>query len=372
MSAPLKKRILRFLQREFVLSLFFLVLIVLAVVYPGKIKEYPGMVSRETMLTLTVLLMIATGIKESGYFEVFAARMIKKVHNEKMLAFFLITISAVLSTFLTNDVALFIVVPLTLSLQKVIRNDISKLIIFEAIAVNVGSFLTPIGNPQNIFLWHKWGVSSVSFIFKTLPGVVVLYVLLIVFVLLVFRSKKIRLTGSEERIFFDKKLFVLSMMMLLVFIVSLETGYENVLVFVVFGLFMVFYRKVLVKTDWLLLLLFVLIFIDFHVISTLPAISEGVHKLSIESGRNVYLLSGVLSQFISNVPAGVFVSKFSNDWFAVVYGVNVGGNGLVFASLANVIAMRMAGGKSIWITFHKYSLPYLVISGALICFLFFC
>jgi Na+/H+ antiporter NhaD/arsenite permease-like protein len=298
--------------------------------------------------------------------------MIKKLHNERSLALFMITLSALLSTFLTNDIALFIVVPLSLSLQKVIKNDITKLIIFEAIAVNVGSFLTPIGNPQNIFLWHKWGVTTTEFIFKTLPGVLILYGILILFALPVFGKKEIRpfdTNGRHENL--NRRLFLSSLVLLAVFVVTLELKQVLYILPFVLLFYLLFYRRVLLRVDWLLLLLFVIIFIDFHVISTLPLIVEKMKYLNLTSGSDVFLFSGVVSQFISNVPASVFVSKFSNDWYAVVYGVNTGGNGIAFASLANLIALRMAGNKKIWITFHKYSIPYMVVSGLAVYLLFF-
>ncbi|MCS5961287.1 hypothetical protein LNP74_26120 [Klebsiella pneumoniae subsp. pneumoniae] len=73
--------------------------------------------------------------------------------TERQLAIFMVLAAALLSTFLTNDVALFIVVPLTLTLKKWCAIPVNRLIIFEALAVNAGSLLTPIGNPQNILLW---------------------------------------------------------------------------------------------------------------------------------------------------------------------------------------------------------------------------
>ena len=84
---------------------------------------------------------------------------------------------------------------------------------------------------------------------------------------------------------------------------------------------------------------------------------------------SVFVYSLLISQIISNVPAAVFLSKFSSNWLAIAYGVNVGGNGIVIASLANLIALRMVGDKKIWSRFHRYSLVYLSISACLIYFL---
>ena len=119
-----------------------------------------------------------------------------------------------------------------------------------------------------------------------------------------------------------------------------------------------FYRDVLIKTDWLLLLTFVVIFIDFHILGDFAGILK----------CDVILLSVIVSQLISNVPASVFVSKFSHNWLAIAYGVNVGGNDLVVSSLANLIALRMTNKRKAWINFHKYSLPYLLISCGMVFF----
>ncbi|KAA0011030.1 MAG: DUF1646 domain-containing protein [Thermoplasmata archaeon] len=141
-------------QKKKCLQHFFSYFILLTIVYPEKVKEYPYFVDWKTILTLAGLLVISTGIKESGYFYHAFRQILVKLKTERALVLFLIFLSALLSTFLTNDVCLFIVVPLTLALQKILRNNIIKMVIFEAIAVNVGSLLTPIGNPQNLFLWH--------------------------------------------------------------------------------------------------------------------------------------------------------------------------------------------------------------------------
>ncbi len=135
----------------------------------------------------------------------------------------------------------------------------------------------------------------------------------------------------------------------------------------VFLFYLIFYRKqVLPRVDWLLLLLFIIIFIDFNVLSSVPVISKSVYGLlKPEHTKNVFLFAAFISQLISNVPASVFVSRFSHCWLGITYGVNIGGNGLIIASLANVIALRMANNKKIWLNFHKYSIPYFLITLAI-------
>jgi len=324
--------------------IFLLILLgILAVICPADIKDYPSFVEWQTIVALTGLLMITTGLKESGYFGSASEKILKRVKNERGLAIFFILLSAVLSTFLTNDITLFLVVPLTLTLQRLSRKSILKLVIFEAMAVNAGSALTPIGNPQNLFLWHQWGISFPSFMLRMLPLTVHLLLFLLIFAWFSFPDQKIaRSPGSATREKPRKTLFLLSLILLLVYLISLELRLALWALPVIFILYLLFFRKVLRRTDWLLLLTFILIFIDFHILSTLPAITAWIGDMDLNIPAHVFLLSSGASQVISNVPASVFVSKFSHDWPAITYGVNVAGNGLVIASLANIIALRLA------------------------------
>ncbi|BCQ38872.1 hypothetical protein ERHA54_14750 [Erwinia rhapontici] len=127
----------RFLHLLVVLGLL------LACFVPFRLAELPGAVDWPTIITLSGLLMLTKGIEASGYFDVLGRRLVQGFRHQRQLALFLVAAAALLSTFLTNDVALFILVPLTLSLRKYSALPIARLIIFEALAVNAGSLLTP-------------------------------------------------------------------------------------------------------------------------------------------------------------------------------------------------------------------------------------
>lgn len=184
------RTIIKFAKKEAVLFIFLFLLVIVAVLYPDKIINYPSFVDWRTIIALTGLLIITTGLKESEYFDIFSENMLKKLKNERSLSIFLILFSVLLSTFLTNDVALFVVIPLTIGIQDLVKNDISKLIVFETISVNVGSALTPIGNPQNLFLWHNWNISFITFITEMLPLVIIFLAILFTFVWIVFPTKR--------------------------------------------------------------------------------------------------------------------------------------------------------------------------------------
>jgi len=134
----------------------------------------------------------------------------------------------------------------------------------------------------------------------------------------------------------------------------------------IFVVYILFYKKVIKSIDWLLLLIFVLIFIDFGILSEIPFFRNTMIKTNLNNESNLYFLSILTSQIMSNVPSAVFISRFSDNWRIIC----IGGNGLVIASLANIIALRIAKDKKAWIRFHLFSVPYLTISSIIVYFLF--
>jgi Na+/H+ antiporter NhaD/arsenite permease-like protein len=366
-----KSKIHLFLVKNLIFLPFLVLLILFVAVYPEKISSYPDFVDWHTVLNLTGLLIVVTAIRESAYIGRLSRGLLLRTSTERGLALALVILSGVLSMFLTNDIALFITVPLTLGFQDAIRNDVKKLIIFQALAVNVGSALTPVGNPQNLFLWHEWGISFFHFIGQMAPLFGVMSIVLMAFVWISFPSEKLVFQKKQHKNGVDSGMFFLSVVALVAFIASIELGVAYYALAVVILVYLIFYRKIFVKTDWLLLLLFVVMFIDFHLLSEVPFVEKLVGQFTMTRPSDAFVSSLLSSQFISNVPAAIFISKFSNSWRAITYGVSVGGNGLVMASLANIIALRFVKERSIWIDFHKYSILYLLVTGGLVYLLFF-
>ncbi|WP_202320304.1 SLC13 family permease [Archaeoglobus neptunius] len=358
-------------EKDTILTFFLFLLVILAIVYPDKMASYISIIDWRPIVALAGLILIATGLKESGYFDILSRRVLGWCKTERGLSIILVLLAVFLSTFLTNDVTLFVVVPITLGIRKMVEIDALKLVVFEAMAVNAGSALTPIGNPQNIFLWHEWGVSFITFLLQTLPLFIVLLVLLLLFTYLSFPAIELDFSKNIEDPKKDTTLFVLSTVMLAAYLAFLELRQSQMLLPLVVLLYALLYRRVLINTDWLLILLFIVVLIDFRVLSSVPPLIELVGTLDIKSSGNIFIFSAVTSQLISNVPAAIFVSNFSHNWPAIVYGVNIGGNGLITASFANIIALRMVQSEKRWRRFHKYSVPYFLITGWVAYMLFF-
>lgn len=98
----------------------------------------PGLIDWQTVLTLTGLLILTKAVEYSGFLMWLAHRVVHHIHSERALAFLLIALAAALSTLLTNDVALFVVVPLVLSLNRLTPLPVRRLVIYIALAVNAG------------------------------------------------------------------------------------------------------------------------------------------------------------------------------------------------------------------------------------------
>ena len=167
--APGLRKFVRFVANEPVLAILAAVLIVLQCLHPRAWRELPGLVDWPTVETLAGLLILTKAVELSGFLMWLAHRVVHRVHSERGLAGLLIALAAGLSMLVTNDVALFVVIPLVLSLNRLTPLPVKRLTIFTALAVNAGSILTPLGNPQNLFLWQTSGVSFGAFVYALLP-----------------------------------------------------------------------------------------------------------------------------------------------------------------------------------------------------------
>jgi len=339
------------------LGLFFLLFFYLK----PSFKEIYFFIDWGTIRALTSLLLITTALKLSNVFYYFSTKIIKYFKTEKALAFVLILLSLFLSMFLTNDITLFIIVPLTLAFANQIKNDLTKLVIFEAIAVNVGSELTPLGNPQNIFLFRQMDISVIEFIEKMSIIFLPQLLILLFFIFIFFSNEKIKINLKDIKKI-DKFLFISSIFLFLVFIISLEYSIVRYALIIIIAFYLFSgYKKIFLEFDYFLILTFIIMFIDFGLLTKIDFIKNNISKIDMNFS-NTLNLSIILSQLISNVPAAIFMSSFSNNYIAIAYGVNIGGNGLLIGSFANIIALRFLKNKKYYITFHKYSLLFFILS----------
>jgi len=316
------------LKRDRFFHLLLITGVGLSVFVPFTPHTWPAAIDWRTIITLSGLMMLTKGVELSGYFDVLGRKMVRRFATERKLALFMVFSAALLSTFLTNDVALFIVVPLTLTLRKLCEIPVTRLIIFEALAVNAGSLLTPIGNPQNILLWGRSGLSFTAFTGQMAPLALAIVASLLAVGWFAFPNKSLQYHSGTT------------------------------------GGFLFLARRVLVSVDWTLLLVFMAMFIDVHLLIQLPVLQNVLHSVSGLSQPGLWLTAIGLSQVISNVPSTILLLNYVPPTVLLAWAVNVGGFGLLPGSLANLIALRMANDRRIWWRFHLWSIPMLLWSAA--------
>ena len=275
----------------------------------------------EVLFLLFVLFVVVNGLQKSGLL----LKLTRTIEKGKAIPLKLVLATFFLSMLITNDIALIVIVPLTLSLN-INRKDI--LVILEALSANAGSAFTPIGNPQNIYIYWFYNVSLGAFIKTIAPFSLFFLVLLIVFSIFI----KIKNNSQEHQ---AGKISKNAYVYVALFLIVLLTVFHvfPVSLGIVVPLFALLFDRKALRIDYALLLSF---FFFFGIADNLKTIltSEITHS------GHIFLFSALASQIMSNVPATLLFAKFTSNWEALLWGSNAGGFGSLFGSLANLIAYK--------------------------------
>ena len=335
-----------------------------AVYNPRAPTEILKLVDWQTIGALAGLLAITQGVERSGMLQAAAQRLLGRVTNLRGLALLLSAAAALLSALVTNDVSLFLLVPLTRVLATQAHLPLARLVVLEALAVNAGSALTPIGNPQNLYLWHRSGESFLGFMGMMAPTVAVMLFWLFVAVWLLAPKTSITLKPAPDAATVQPRLLALAGVLFVAFVIALDRHWLLAGLGLVFGAFLLFYPRVLRGVDWALLAIIALMFVDLRQLAELPAIAALLKQWPIHEGWRAYLAAIAASQVISNVPATILLDGTVRDLPALAAGVSVGGFGCVLGSLANLIALRLARLPHGLREFHRISIPFLLVCAA--------
>ena len=314
------------------------------VIHPDS--EYPGYIDFRSLGILWGLMVVIQGLRENSVFEKIGENLLNRVKNGWQLSLVLILTCFFTSMLITNDVALITFVPFAImTLYKCSRKDLMiPVIVLQTIAANLGSMLTPIGNPQNLYLYGVTGISLGDFILTMLPYSAAT-LLLLIFSTAFLPKKKMPLSvsasdndqvvksfGSPLQIAIYVVLFVLAILTV-VRIVPFPA-----MVLTIFVTVLVMDNKIIFRADYILLITFVGFFIFTGNMARITQIKEFLS--SIVEGKEFW--AGLItSQFISNVPATLVLSDFATDYKQLLLGVNVGGLGTLIASMASLISFKL-------------------------------
>ncbi|MDR0461197.1 MAG: citrate transporter [Nitrososphaerota archaeon] len=293
----------------------------------------------KTLLCLFCLMVSLKGIEREGVLSALSVKLASGMKSLRALLFLLVFICFFASMFITNDIALIAFVPITLSVFALcgLTKYSAIAIILQTLAANIGSSLTPIGNPQNLYLFMHYHITAQSFLLTTLPFVLFGGTLLAIACLLV-PNQPICQKHSPSRIIYKKPIIAYSTM----FIIAVTTVFGLIpywaAAVIIAGATFLIDKHTLKKVDYTLLLTFIVIFIFVGNIARIEWI-HGIISYGVQI--NPMLTAIAASQFISNVPAAVMLSEFTNNATQLLIGVNVGGLGTLIASMASVISYRL-------------------------------
>ena len=333
------KSLIEFLKKEAVLCIAFLLAVISTFIVPVD-SQYIEYMDFRVLVLLFALMTVMSGLQSLGIFEKLSYSLLKYVKSTRSLTLLLVSLCFFLAMFITNDVALITFVPFTILILEKIdgHKNMIPIIVLETIAANLGSMLTPIGNPQNLYLYGLSGLSMGEFLLHMALSTVISFVLLIICSLFL---KKETITIVETTNTFENKKPVLTAYYFVLFILCLLTvAYlipYPVLLIVSIPVLLIWDNETLKKVDYSLLLTFISFFIFIGNMQRIPAVAEMIS--SLVDGKEL-ITAFLASQIISNVPAAMLLSGFTDNYRDLLLGVNIGGLGSLIASLASLISFK--------------------------------
>ena len=329
-----------FFRQETVLCVAGLCAVVTAFFVPPSL-HYLEYLDFRVLSLLFCLMAVVSGLGQAGLFERLSRRLTAGLKGSRVLVLALVMLCFFSSMIITNDVALLTFVPFAvLTLTGVgQQKQILVTVVLQTIAANLGSMLTPVGNPQNLYLYSYYEMSMGEFFSVTLP-VTLLSLVLLAGGCLLLPNEPVTLPPSEEVRLDQKRLWRFGALLICCLLTVFRILPWPVMLVVVAAVMLLFDRPLFGRVDYSLLLTFVFFFIFVGNMGEIPAVRELISPLV--QGRELW--AGLLaSQVISNVPAAVLLSTFTEGGRGLLLGVNIGGLGTLIASLASLISYRIYG-----------------------------
>ena len=327
-------------------------------------RDYLGYYDLKTLSCLFSVLAVVGALRDLHIFSALSQRMVRTFSTVRGVCTALVVITMFGSMLLTNDTALLTFLPLGWFVLSSTSQDkhTALLFILQNCAANLCGMITPFGNPQNLYLFSYYGLSTKTFFSVMMPPFL-LSAVLILLCCLAFPKEQLSVPGA--RIAIDSRravtygvLFCLAVAMVLRLV-----PYILGLIIIVLALWFLD-RHALKTVDWGLLATFAAFFTFSGNLARMEAVRVLFARLL---SHGTMLISALTCQIISNVPASILLSRFTQDASGLLIGVNVGGAGTLVASLASLITFREytrripGGGKHFLLLFSGISFTFLAI-----------
>ena len=326
-----------FVRRETVLSVALLLALVSAFFVPPSV-EYIGYIDWDTLALLFSLMAVMKGYQKAGLFVVLANCLLRRAHTSRALMAVLVFLPFVTSMVVTNDVALITFVPFGLLVLRMAGQErqVVPLVVLQTLAANLGSMLTPMGNPQNLYLYAKSGMGFWALCALMLPYVAVSAVCIAAAVML-RRASPVATVAVPVKLSGAKSLGVYTIGLALCMLGLFDIVPPLVVALVTAVYMFAADRSLLGAIDYSLLGIFAAFFIFIGNISGIDVFRD---FLSGVLTGHVELAAVLASQVTSNVPAALLLSGFTTEWNGLIIGCNLGGLGTLIASMASLISYK--------------------------------
>ena len=288
---------------------------------------------------LLSLMLVVAGLKRVIFLDWVACQLLQRCASWRGVVLALVGVTYVSSMFVTNDVALITFVPLALIIGKRLQRDVARVIILQTLAANLGSMVTPPGNPQNLFLYAHYHYTASSFFsVMAVPGLLsVIYL-----GLLIWRGRNEKLVLELPEL--AKPNMLQTALLLLLLFLNIAAVLHWLDKAVALGITLAFVlasqRRLLREVDYSLLVTFVGFFIFIGNISQ-TSLAIYLKQSLLGTAAGTYFAGAIASQFISNVPAAMLLAGLTSEADALLLGVNIGGLGTLIASMASVISYKL-------------------------------
>lgn len=339
-------KIKKFLKQETVLAVScFLALFSCFLVRPDR--EYLNYFSSNmgTIIVLFCLMTVVAGLSGLGVFRYVGERLLERVHSERGITFLLVFLCFFGSMFITNDVALITFVPFGIMILKMtgMTGRLCRMVAFMTIAANLGSMFTPMGNPQNLYLYSISGMTFTEFLSLTLPYTAGAAALLGLCIFVGSEKGAVSVSVGEQT---KQPELSGTVYYLLLFFICLQTVSGILpapgLLLIILASVMHRDRSLFKKVDYSLLLTFLFFFVFIGNMNRFPPFRELVVRMI--AGHERAAAIGI-SQVVSNVPAALLLSNFTDQWEQLIIGTNLGGLGTLIASMASLISYKQVAAE---------------------------
>ena len=341
------KKLISFFQKDAVLTVsFFLAVLSCFFCPPGP--QYLGYLDFHTLILLFCLMLIVAGLRECGVFDWLGTSLLRHVNSERMVALLLISLCFFCSMLITNDVALITFVPFGILLLRMCHMEQKKILLvtFMTMAANLGSMFTPIGNPQNLYLYSLSGLSLLHFLLMMLPYTLGAAVLFLICIFLFFSGKKISVSLEKKAITHPRQIAVFAALFFCCILTVAKLLPHSILLLIMIAGTFVFF------------------FLFIGNMKQMAALRIYLEQMITGHER---LLSVLTSQIISNVPAAMLLSGYTKEIPELIVGTNLGGLGTLIASMASLISYRQITAadascrKKYILVFTVFNLVFLAI-----------